>query len=134
MILMYNVLFTKTKNCILIEVPDLDILSEGKNMQDAILMARDAIGATILTLEDNGKKPPKMTKEINVKKGTFSNKGKTIVSIVDIDMDEYKAKYDNKMIRRNITIPHWLNEKAKKLRINVSKVLQEALKDKVAMF
>ena len=133
MILMYNVLFTKTKKCILVEVPDLDILTEGKNMQDAILMARDAIGATILTMEENGIKPPKMSDKININKGTFSKHGKTIVSIVDIDIDEYKAKYDNKMIRRNITIPHWLNEKAKKLKINVSKVLQEALKDKVAV-
>ena len=126
-------LFTKTKKCILVEVPDLDILTEGKNMQDAIYMARDAIGATILTLEDSGKKPPKMSDEVNVKKGTFSKYGKTIVTIVDIDMDEYKAKYHNRMIRRNITIPHWLNEKAKKMKINVSKVLQEALKEKVAM-
>ena len=133
MVLMYNVLFTKTKKCILVEVPDLDILTEGKNMQDAIYMARDAIGATILTLEDNGKKPPKMSAELDVKKGTFSKNGKTIISIVDIDIDEYKAKYDNRMIRRNITIPHWLNEKAKKFKINVSKVLQEALKDKIAM-
>ena len=132
MVLMYNVLFTKTKKCILVEVPDLDILTEGKNMQDAIFMARDAIGATILTLEDNGRKPPKMSEKINIKKGTFYKEGETIVSIVDIDMDEYRAKYDNKMIRRNITIPHWLNEKAKKLKINVSKLLQEALKDKVA--
>lgn len=134
MILMYNTLFTKTKKCVLVEVPDLNILTEGKNLQDAILMARDAIGATILTLEDNGKKAPKMSEKIDIKKGTFYKDGDTIISIVDIDMDEYRAKYDNKMIRRNITIPHWLNEKAKKLKINVSKLLQEALKDKVATF
>ena len=41
MVLIYNVLFTKTKKCVLVEVPDLNILTEGKDMQDAISMARD---------------------------------------------------------------------------------------------
>lgn len=133
MVLIYNVLFTKTKKSVLVEVPDLNILTEGKDMQDAISMARDAIGATILSMEEHKLKFPKPSETINVKKGTFSKEGKTIVSVVDIDMNEYKAKYDYKKIRRNVTIPHWLNEKAKKLKINVSKVLQDALMEKVAV-
>lgn len=133
MVLIYNVLFTKVKGAVLVEVPDLDILTEGKNMQDAIYMARDAIGATILSMKDHNIKIPKLSKSLNVKKGAFVKKGPTIVSVVDIDIDEYEAKHDNKMIRRNVTIPHWLNEKAKKFKINVSKVVQEALKDKIAV-
>lgn len=40
----YPVFFTKVDNdTILIEVPDLDILTEGRDMADAIKMARDAI-------------------------------------------------------------------------------------------
>ena len=39
----YPVFFTKAKNCVLVEVPDLEILTEGKDMSDAIEMARDAI-------------------------------------------------------------------------------------------
>lgn len=109
MVLIYNVLFTKVKGAVLVEVPDLDILTEGKNMQDAIYVARDAIGATILSMKDHNIKIPKLSKSLNVKKGP------TIVSVVDIDIDEYEAKHDNKMIRRNVTIPHWLNEKAKKI-------------------
>lgn len=133
MVLIYNVLFTKVKAAVLVEVPDLEILTEGKDMKEAIYMARDAIGATILSMKDNGIKIPKPSDKINIKKGTFTKKGPTIVSIVDIDIDEYEAKHDNKMIRRNVTIPHWLNEKAKQFKINVSKVLQEALKEKIAV-
>lgn len=40
----YPVIFTEVENVILVEVPDLEILTEGKDMQDAIEMARDAIG------------------------------------------------------------------------------------------
>ncbi len=36
----YPVLFTKTKDCILVEVPDLEVLTEGKDMENAIEMAR----------------------------------------------------------------------------------------------
>ena len=41
----YQVIFTKKKNdTYLVEVPDLDCITEGKSMSDAIKMARDVIG------------------------------------------------------------------------------------------
>ena len=43
----YPVIFTQLndeKNTVLIEVPDLEILTEGLGMADAVEMARDAIG------------------------------------------------------------------------------------------
>ena len=41
---------------------------------------------------------------------------------------------NNKMVRRNVTLPNWLNVEADRLNLNVSKVLQEALADRVAQF
>ena len=52
----YPVLFTKTDNNILIEVPDFEILTEGKDMNDAINMARDAIELKCVSMEDDNKK------------------------------------------------------------------------------
>ena len=43
--IIYPVFFTQTETNVLIEVPDLEILTEGKNLSDAIVMARDAIKA-----------------------------------------------------------------------------------------
>lgn len=37
------------------------------------------------------------------------------------------------MVRKNLTIPSWLNEKAEELGINFSQVLQEALLQKVKL-
>ena len=51
----YPVLLTKTKdtkNTILVEVPDLNIQTEGYGIADAIEMARDAIGLEIITRKD----------------------------------------------------------------------------------
>ena len=39
----YPVIFTQTQNGFLIEVPDLEILTEGTDMENAIDMARDAM-------------------------------------------------------------------------------------------
>lgn len=49
----YPVFFTKTKDCVLIEVPDFNILTEGKDMNDAFDMARDAIELKCVTMEDD---------------------------------------------------------------------------------
>ena len=132
----YPVIFTDVDTNILIEVPDLGILTEtneeGKpkgSMADAITMARDAIGISCIEAEDNGKEvlhPSKMT-DIDVSKGTFYEYGTGIVSLVDVDLTAYRRMLDNKTVRRNVTLPNWLNQEAEKSHINVSKVLQEAL-------
>lgn len=59
--------------------------------------------------------------------GTFAEEGTTIVSLVDIDSGEYRKKIDTKAVRKNVTLPSWLNYEAEHAGINVSKVLQEAL-------
>ena len=132
----YPVIFTDVDTNILIEVPDLGILTEsneeGKpkgSMADAITMARDAIGISCIEAEDNGKvvlHPSKMT-DIDVSKGTFNEDGTSIVSLVDVDLTAYRRILDNKTVSRNVTLPNWLNQEAEKSHINVSKVLQEAL-------
>lgn len=128
----YPVIFTTTKdekNTILIEVPDFEILTEGYGMADAIEMARDAIGVSGITYEDMGKEIPEPSemKAIDVANCEFAGAGDTCISLVDIDFLEYRRKVDNKTVRRNVTLPNWLNQEAEKAHINVSRVLQEAL-------
>ena len=125
----YPVIFTKTEDCILVEVPDLQILTEGKDLVDAIEMARDAIGLKGISLEDAGMEIPEASdiESVDASKGTFADDGEGMVSVVDIDFMEYRRKVDNKTVRRNVTLTNWLNREAETAHINVSKVLQEAL-------
>jgi hypothetical protein len=132
----YPVIFTEVDKNILIEVPDLGILSEaneeGKvkgSLADAMLMARDAIGLACISMEDNGKELIAASKlsDIDVTKGVFYGEGLSFISYVDVDLAVYRSRIDNKMVRRNVTLPNWLNKEAEKACINVSKVLQEAL-------
>lgn len=125
----YPVFFTNTESEVLIEVPDLDILTQGKDFNDAISMARDAIELKCVTLEDKNISipAPSKLKELDTKNGTFYDEGDTIVSLVDIDSTEYRRKIDNRTVRRNVTLPNWLNYEAEKSGLNVSRVLQDAL-------
>ena len=127
----YPVFFTKTDTIVLVEVPDLEILTEGKNMTDAIEMARDAIELKCVSMEDDGTEIP-LPSEINdldINNGIFAEEGNTVISFVDIDSGEYRRKIDTKAVRKNVTIPSWLNYEAEQAGINVSRVLQEALMD-----
>lgn len=132
----YPTIFTEVDNNILIEVPDLGILTEaneeGKSkgtMADAIMMARDAIGIKCINAEDEGREIPNPSdvSDMDITNGTFYGEGKGILSLVDVDLVAYRRMLDNKSVRRNVTIPNWLNQEAEKAHINVSKVLQEAL-------
>lgn len=132
----YPVIFTPMhdeKDTILIEVPDMRILTEGYGMVDAVYMARDAIGLKGISYEDAGKEIPAPTdlSAVDVSKGTFADEGNGYVSLVDIDFTQYRRRVDYKTVRRNVTLPNWLNQEAEKAHINVSGVLQEALMAKL---
>ena len=135
----YPVIFTDTSTNILIEVPDLKILTEANeegdkkaSFADAIITARDAIGLSCISAEDGGSLVAEASAfyEIDAAKGTFAE-GKSIVSLVDVDLAEYRRKVDNKTVRRNVTLPNLLNQEAEAANLNVSRVLQEALMQKL---
>lgn len=136
----YPVIFTEVDTNILIEVPDLEILTEANEegkpkatMADAIMIARDAIGLACIQAEDDGREvtEPSQFSQVDVSKGTFFEEGAGIVSLVDVDLVTYRRLLDNKSVRRNVTLPNWLNQEAERARINVSGVLQEALMAKL---
>lgn len=125
----YPVFFTKTNGIVLVEVPDLDILTEGKDMNAAINMARDAIELKCISMEDQKEEIPNPSelKDLNVKNGTFTDEGETVISFVDVDSTEYRKRIDTKTVRRNVALPSWLNYEAEQAGVNVSRILQEAL-------
>lgn len=126
---MYPVIFTQTKDCVLVEVPDLEILTQGKDVESAIEMARDAISVTIISMEDHDELIPVPSKmsDMDMTKSEFFKSGESFVSLVDTDVNEYRRKIETKPVRRNVSLPSWLNYAADASGINVSKVLQEAL-------
>ncbi len=106
-----------------VEVPDLPgCVSEGDSLADAILMATDAASGWVLDELEDGKIVPSASSLENITPdpGGF-------VNMLVLDMDAYAEKYGNKAVRKNLTIPAWLNTFAEKNHINFSQVLQDSL-------
>lgn len=96
---------------------------------NAVEMARDAIELKCVSMEDDGMEIPLPSEigSLDANSGTFAEDGTTVISLVDIDSGEYRRKIDTKAVRKNVTIPSWLNYEAEHAGINISRVLQEAL-------
>lgn len=132
MVRLYPVIFVKSKKEILVEVPDFNVQTFGKDMKDALFMARDIIGMVGSEYILEKKKLPIPSDIKKVKAKVFSKEGKAIKMLVDVDIENYSLKENNKTVRRNVSIPKWLDRKVKDLKINVSKLLTEILEEKVA--
>ena len=91
-------------------------------MADAILMAEDAASGWVLDeLEEGNPVPPASVM------GPVTPDAGGFVSLLTLDMDAYAEKYGSKSVRKNLTIPAWLNTFAEKHHINFSQVLTDAL-------
>lgn len=128
----YPVFIAEYKKDFLVYVPDMDIYTEGKSIVDAIEMARDAIGLKGIDLEDDKKTIPfPSNRDMAIEKAKADadifDYSTGILTLVDVDFYEYRRRVDNKAVRRNVTLPNWLNAEAEKAQINVSRVLQDAL-------
>ena len=134
MIRLYPVIFIKTKKEVLVEVPDFDAQTFGKDMKEALYMARDIIGLMGSEYILEKKKIPAPSDIDKVKVKAFKKEGKATKMLVDVDIENYALRENNKTIRRNISIPKWLDAKVKDMKINVSKLLTEVLEQKVAAF
>ena len=122
----FPAIFTYDGKCYNVDFIDLNGCSTfGGSIKNAYLMAQDAMG---LYLDDltNFPKPTLDFSNITLEKNQF-------ISLVSIDMDEYRKKFNNKAIKKTLTIPEWLNHLAEKNNINFSQVLQEALKERLGI-
>ena len=132
----YPVIFTETKDkkdVVLAYIPDIDRATEGYGVNDAVYMAKDCIGLMLYDLKDNELPEASKITDIDISKGEFFTEGNSFVSLVDVDLDLYRIKEKSKSVRRNITLPQWLDDMATKAKINVSAVTQNALKTELGI-
>ena len=93
--------------------------------EKTLRMARDAIGLWGITEEDAGRKIPQAS-------GTMPHlEEQEIVTLVDIDFAAYRRANDLRTVRKNVTLPSWLNDLAERNGVNFSQVLQESLKERL---
>ena len=125
----YPAIFTKEENgCYSIVFPDLEgCYTTGDSLVDGIYMAEDVLAFTLYSLEKRHLEIPKSSEIQNVDKDSF-------VNLIACDTLEYQKMNNNKAVKKTLSIPEWLNEKAVEVNINFSQVLQEALKEKLGVY
>ena len=107
--------------------PDLEgCYTCGDSREDGIEMAEDALALTLYGYEKEGREIPKASvpTAITVSENEF-------VNFIACDTMAYRKMYNNKAVKKTLTIPEWLNEAATSMGLNFSQVLQEALISKI---
>lgn len=123
----YPIILNPDKVGYVVYVPDFNINTEGDTLTEAIEMARDAIGVVGIDMEDDGELLPEPTAISEVK----TDQATDIVTLVDVDFGEYRRKNDMRAVKKNCTIPSWLNFEAEKAGVNFSAILTAALKSEL---
>ena len=123
----FPAVFSKDGNVYFVNFPDIDgCFTQGENIQDAFDMAQDVLCLTLYNLEESKKEIPKPS---DLKK--ISTNDSEFVSLISCDTLEYRKFYDNKAVKKTLTIPSWLNTISEREGINFSAVLQSALKEEL---
>jgi antitoxin HicB len=119
----YPAVFTydEESKCYIVDFIDLKGCSTyGTSIDEAYIMAKDALGLYLSDL-DTFPKPTIPYNHVKLKDNQF-------ISIIEIDLQEYRKKYSNIAVKKTLSIPTWLNTLAEKKEINFSQLLQKALK------
>ena len=109
-------------------VPDLPgCVTQGDDLADAVLMAEDAACGWILDALEDGEQIPAASDKADISL-EYDN---GFVNLIVLDIDHYAEQHSDKAVRKNLTIPAWLNTAAERENVNFSQVLQQALMDRV---
>ena len=126
MLFIYPAIFHKENDSYWVEFPDLEgCHTYGDTLTETMESAQEALSGYLLTtLEENKQlaKPCELS-SVSCDENSFS-------TLVTCDINQYK---DTKAVKKTLTIPSWLNERAMSMGINFSQVLQEALLTKIQM-
>jgi predicted RNase H-like HicB family nuclease len=106
-------------------VPDIDRMTQGETFADVLEMAQELICIHAVSLQDDGQRMPSPSMI------EPPHEADELVSWIAVDFDAYRRSMDTKAVHKDVTIPAYMADRAKKMNISLSAVLQEALKEKV---
>ena len=110
-----------------VDIPDLGIGTQGETISECIDMARDAIGLWGICEQDAGRKIPAAV-SLTPKAAEGD-----VVTLVDVDFEAYRRANDMLAVRRNVTLPCYLNELGEKAGLNFSQILQDGLRARLGV-
>lgn len=106
-----------------INFPDLPgCVTEGKSLENALYMAQDALSVWLeYTIDHKEDIPdPSRLQCVAFEDGEFANLVRAEVK-------------DNRAVRRTVSIPKWMDDMVSAAGLSLSRVLQDALKEKLSI-
>lgn len=123
----YPAVFTKECAGYSINFPDLEsCYTSAETLEEGMEMANDVLCLTLYGLEQENKPIPSAS-EVNA----VAHGENEFVTLIACDTLAYRKFFDNRAVKKTLSIPSWLNDMAERNGINFSGVLQEALKAKL---
>ena len=100
----YPALFTLENEGYSVEIPDFPLYTQGNSLIEAVDMARSVIGLEVTSRQDDGERIPAPSDQNDVQCGVNE-----FVSIVDVDLSEYRKQNDTRTVRRVMPLPNCVN-------------------------
>lgn len=114
---------------IAVTFPDIPgCATSGENENEALAMAKEALGLHLYALEQDCEEIPLASSVIDLKKEIDDNE---CVAMIEVFMPTIRTSQENKSVNRTVTLPAWLNARALESGVNFSAVLQDALKSQL---
>lgn len=114
----FSVVFPDLENC----------YTYGDDIVDGLMRAEDVLALVLYNYEKERREIPLPSDAayLAVPENGF-------VNFVACDTVQYRKMYNNKSVKKTLTIPEWLSDAATEKELNLSQVLQEALISKMQL-
>lgn len=107
-----------------IEFPDLEGCQTcGSTLEETMELAQEALGLYLVSLMENHQEVPAPSDLADLS----ADEGQ--LTYVSTDVDAYRR--DTRAVKKMLSIPAWLAKEAEAKNVSLSKVLQEALKERL---
>lgn len=120
----YPAVFTpETDGGYLVDFPDIpNCFTDGDTLEEAFENAEDALALTLWGMEEEKSEivPPTSVDKIVAPPGGY-------VFLIKADTLPVRKMNDTRAVRKNITLPGWMDTLAKERNINFSQLLQNAI-------
>ena len=139
MFVVYPAIFCKESNQYSVFFPGFDGATCGDTKEDAYRMAIDWLGINLMDYYLEGKGLPKSIEIEKIEIKNYLDFAETeeekkellknsFVTLIGFDLIQYVKDTQKTTVRKNVSIPSWLNELGKNYNLNFSNLLQEAIK------
>ncbi len=109
--------------------PDLPgCYTNGKTAEEALRMAKDALGLHLYGMEQDGDPIPEPSSPSCIDVGPCE-----AIVLVEVFMAMVRDTLEQRAVKKTLTIPKWLNDLAEEQGVNFSQVLQSGLRQRLGL-